>query len=118
MEESNVDENMMVIDPTKIKHVTIKAGTIESVSGFIDPMTHLNLDYPDHKVTDCTVAEKLEVGAKIKFGDRGLAFAKVSRSSYDHFGKVDYTQRLTDMVDAVKKKIDDKRRAVAKVDNG
>lgn len=102
VEESNVDKNGQVMDPMKIRHVTLKAGKIDSLSGLIDPASHLNLDYPDHKVTTCVIAEKFLVGAPARFSDQGLAFAFVSRSSFFHYGSVDYTQRLTRMIDAVK----------------
>lgn len=102
VEESNVYENLVVIDPTKIRHVTLKAGGIDAMSGLIDPASHFNLDYPDHKVTVCVIAEKFEAGAKVRFGDRGLVFAVVDRSAFDHYGSVDYTQRLSDMTEAVK----------------
>lgn len=102
VEESNVDKNGQVMDPMKIRHVTLKAGKIDSLSGLIDPASHLNLDYPDHKVTTCVIAEKFLVGAPARFSDHGLAFAFVSRSSFFHYGSVDYTQRLTRMIDAVK----------------
>jgi hypothetical protein len=102
--ESNVDKNGQVLDPTKVRHVTIKGGKIESLSGYIDPASHLNLDYRDHKVTVCVIAEKFSVGAAIRFAEQGLSFAAVNRSSYTHYGPVDYTQRLTDMVAAVKNK--------------
>jgi hypothetical protein len=92
------------LDPTKVRHVTIKGGKIESLSGYIDPASHLNLDYRDHKVTVCVIAEKFSVGAAIRFAEQGLSFAAVNRSSYTHYGPVDYTQRLTDMVAAVKNK--------------
>jgi hypothetical protein len=73
------------------------------MSGPIDPASHLNLDYPDHKVTTCVIVEKLEVEAKAIFSGRGLAFANVDpRSAFDHYGYVDYTQRLSDMIGAVK----------------
>ena len=92
------------MDPTKVRHVTIKGGRIESLSGYVDPASHLNLDYRDHKVTVCVIAEKFSVGAKILFTEQGLSFASVNRSSYTHYGPVNYTQRLTDMVAAVKNK--------------
>ena len=101
--ESNVDKNGQVLDPTKVRHVTIKGGKIEALSGYIDPASHLNLDYRDHKVTVCVIAEKFSVGATIRFADQGLSFATVNRSSYSQYGPIDYTQRLTDMVAAVKK---------------
>jgi hypothetical protein len=103
VEQSNVDENFIVRDPTKIRHAVIVGGKIKSMSGPIDPASHLNLDYPDHKATACVIVEKLEVGAKAIFGITGLAFANVDRSSaFDHYGYVDYTQRLSDMIEAVK----------------
>jgi hypothetical protein len=100
--ESNVDKNGQVLDPTKVRHVTIKGGKIESLSGYIDPASHLNLDYRDHKVTVCVIAEKFSVGAAIRFAEQGLSFAAVNRSSYTHYGPVDYTKRLANMVAAVK----------------
>ena len=104
VEETNIDENYLVIDPTLIKHVIVSAGKIHSMSGFIDPASHLNIDYSLHKVTKCIIAEKFEIGAQVKIEDDGLVFALVGQSSYGRYGKVDYTQRLTDMIDRVKEK--------------
>jgi hypothetical protein len=53
-------------------------------------------------VTVCVIAKKFSEGAKILFTEQGLSFASVNRSSYTHYGPVNYTQRLTDMVAAVK----------------
>lgn len=102
VEESNIDENYLVTDPTRIKHVMVSGGKIHSMSGFIDPASHLNVDYFLHKVTKCVIAEKFEIGAQVKIEDNGLVFALVGPSSYGHYGSVDYTQRLTDMIDKVK----------------
>ena len=102
-EASNVNEELIVQDPTNIRHVTINAKQIDSMSGKVDPRTHLNLDFPDHRVVDCVVAEKLEVGAAVRFENDGLVFARVDPSSYSSLGPVDYTGRLLDMIDAVKK---------------
>jgi methyl coenzyme M reductase gamma subunit len=74
------------------------------MSGIIDPASHLNLDYPDHRVTTCIIAESFEVGAKVKIDSDGLLFATVQRSCYSHYGHIDYTQRLVEMIDAVKQK--------------
>jgi hypothetical protein len=52
--------------------VVISAGRIGSMSGLIDPASHLNLDYRDNKVITC--AEKLR---EVKFNDQGLVFARV-----------------------------------------
>jgi hypothetical protein len=102
VEESNVDADMSVIDPTKIRHVTIAGGRIALISGLIDPASHLNLDFPDHRATICIIAETFEVGAKVKMDSDGLMFATVPRSLYGHYGYLDYTQRLVDMITAIK----------------
>lgn len=101
VEESNVDSDMNVVDP-KIRHVTVAGGRIELMSGLIDPASHLNLDFPDHRATICIIAERFEVGAKVKMDSDGLVFATVPRSLYGHYGYLDYTQRLVDMITAIK----------------
>jgi hypothetical protein len=103
VEESNVDDDMNVIDPNKIRHVTVAGGKIALMSGLIDPVSHLNLDFSDHRVTICIIAETFEVGASVKMDGDGLIFATVPWSFYQHFGYLDYTQRLVDMIRAVKK---------------
>ena len=115
VEETNIDENYLVIDPTLIKHVIVSAGRIHLMSGFIDPASHLNIDYYLHKITKCIIAEKFEIGAQVKIEDNGLVFALVSQNSYGHYGKVDYTQRLTDMIDKVKEKDKSKESSTAQV---
>jgi hypothetical protein len=110
VEESNIGENLVIKDPTKIRHAVIVGGRIKLMSGLIDPASHRNLDYPDHKVTACVIVEKFEMGAKAIFGDRGLIFANVdTKSAFDHYGYVDYTQRLSNMIEAVKKKSEQKK---------
>jgi hypothetical protein len=102
VEESNVDGDMSVIDATKIRHVTVAGGRIALISGLIDPASHLNLDFPDHRATICIIAETFEVGAKVKMDSEGLVFATVPRSLHGHYGYLDYTQRLVDMIKAIK----------------
>ncbi|MFL6495698.1 MAG: hypothetical protein ACJ703_04640 [Nitrososphaera sp.] len=104
VEESNVDGDMNVIDPTQMRHVTIAAGKIALISGLVDPASHLNLDFPDHRATVCIIAERFEAGAKVKMDNDGLVFATVSRSLYGHYGYLDYTRRLVDMIKAIKTK--------------
>jgi hypothetical protein len=103
VEASNVSEGSFVIDPLKIRHVTVKAGKIDDMSSFIDPATHLNLDFAIHKADLCIISENLERGAKVRFSDQGFAFAIVSETAFKHFGYVDYTQRLLDMKDSIKR---------------
>jgi hypothetical protein len=103
VEALNVDEGSMIIDAKKIRHAVIVGGHIESMSGLIDPASHLNLDYPDHSITNCVVVEKFEKGATARIQSRGFVLAIVKRSEFLHYGKVDYTQRLSEMIEAVKK---------------
>lgn len=93
--------SMSIIDPLKVCHVVIKGGYISSLSGFIDPHSHLNLDYPLHLVNNCVIAEKFEIGARVEISDEGLIFARVMPTDYQHYGKYDYTQNLKEMIDAV-----------------
>jgi hypothetical protein len=90
--------------------VTLKEGAVDAISGFIDPITHLNLDYPDHRAALCVIAERLEKGGKVMYGDQGLTMAKVRESAYGHLGQVDYTKRLMDMRNAVEKMRNSKRK--------
>ena len=52
------------------------------MSGLVNPASHLNLDYPDHKITTCVVTEKFEIGAKVRFVSNGLLFARVDNSDF------------------------------------
>ncbi len=101
VEESNVVKNAKIRDPTKIRHVVIQGGKIESMSGLIDPKSHLNSDFPDHRVNICVIAEKFEIGARIKFGSNGLLLAAVGPDQFGHYGFVDYTKRLSEMITEV-----------------
>jgi len=111
VEESNVDGDMSVIDPTKIRHVTVAGGRIALISGLIDPASHLNLDFPDHRATICIIAERFAVGAEVKMDSEGLVFATVPRTLYGHYGYLDYTQRLVDMIKAIKTNQGEKEQA-------
>lgn len=102
-EKSNVDDSLLIVDPTKIKHVIVKSAKLSSISGSIDPKSHLNLDYPYHLVKQCVIAEKFEIGSKVEMSDGGFVFAEMDPRNYQHYGKYDYTQNLQNMIDAVKK---------------
>ena len=101
VEEDNVNENMIIKDPTKIRHIVISGGKIKSMSGFIDPASHLNIDYPLHKVTKCVIAKKFELGSDILFGNNGFMFALVMFSHFDNYGYLDYTKNLSEMIEKV-----------------
>ncbi len=80
--------NGKIVDPTKTKHGVITARKISDRSGWIDPVTHLNLDFLEHIMRYAIVAEKLELGSNIVFdGDRYLV-AMVDHSTQSHYGQV------------------------------
>jgi hypothetical protein len=108
VEAANVNEHSFVIDPLKIRHVTVEAGKIGDMSSFIDPATHLNIDFETHKADRCVIAEKFEKDATVRFSDQGLDFASVHQTAFKHLGSVDYTQRLFDMRESIKKKRESK----------
>ena len=113
MEEANVDENMNVIDPIKVRHVTVAGGKIASMSGLIDPLSHLNLDFPDHRVTTCIITSSFEIGSSVSMDEDGLIFANVQRNSFQNYGKLDYTQRLSEMIKAIKGNQENRERSRA-----
>lgn len=102
-EKSNVDESLLIVDPTQIRHVIVKSAKLSSISGSIDPKSHLNLDYPYHLVKQCIIAEKFEIGSKVEMYEGGFVFAEMDPSNYQHYGKYDYTQNLQNMINAVKR---------------
>ncbi len=103
VEKSNVEKSLIIINPLKIRHAIIISGKISSLSGLIDPKSHLNLDYPLHLVKNCIIPEKFELGSTIEISNGGFIFAQIHPDSYQHYGKYDYTQNLKDMIESVKK---------------
>ena len=103
VEKSNVEKSLIIMDPLQIRHAVIKSGKISSLSGLIDPKSHLNLDYPPHLVKNCIIAEKFELGSAVEISDGSFIFAQIRPDSYQHFGKYDYTQNLINMIESVKK---------------
>jgi hypothetical protein len=101
VEENNVDENLIIKNPKEIRHIIVQGGKIKQMSGFIDPKSHLNLDYTLHRVTKCVIATKFEIGSKLLFTGSGFIFAMVTKSHFEHYGYIDYTKNLTEMIDKV-----------------
>src|SRR5262249_17308939 len=67
----NVDAQGYVIDPLLVRHGIVLAGQIADMAGPIDPQTHLNRDFSEHRLEECRVAERLERGAAmLREGDR------------------------------------------------
>lgn len=101
VEENNVDENLIIKNAQEIRHIIAEEGKIKQMSGFIDPTSHLNLDYNLHRVTKCIIAKKFEIGSELLFNSSGFIFAMVTKSHFEHYGYLDYTKNLTTMIDKV-----------------
>ncbi len=93
VEASNVDDKGYVLDSSEVKHGAVRAGKIWSLSGFIDPRTHLNLDFVDHRVTGCIIASRFIKHAPVEIKQDGFVFAHVKEESCKHLGFVDIDAR-------------------------
>lgn len=85
----NVDGEGAVIDPLQIRHGIIVGRKVAQLAGLIDPLTHLNLDFADHKAAICVIAERFEPGAPVVIGEDAFAVAFVDPGLYRHLGRVD-----------------------------
>jgi hypothetical protein len=101
VEENNIDDNLIVKDPKKIRHVIVQEKKIKQMSGFIDPISHLNLDYTLHRITKCIIAKQFEIGSELLFNNSGFVFAMVTKFHFEHYGRLDYTKNLSSMIDKV-----------------
>ena len=101
---SNVKDGM-IVNPEKIKHAEVTALRISNLSGWIDPQTHLNLDFPKHLMRDVYIADGLELGSKVMLKNEMFMTALVSPLSYKHFGFVDETERNEQLREAILNKI-------------
>jgi hypothetical protein len=104
-------KNGEVIDPQKVKHGEITALKISNLSGWIDPQTHLNLDFPKHLMREAYIAENLELGSKVIIKEERLMVALVSPQSYRHLGFVDESERTEQLREAISKETQYKEKA-------
>ncbi|HUH78662.1 MAG TPA: hypothetical protein VLY83_02065 [Methanoregula sp.] len=91
-----------VIDPEKVRHGIITAMRIQELSGWVDPSTHLNLDFPGHLLQLAVVAESLEPGAKVLEKESRMMHAIVDPSVFRHYGAIDTTTRANDLKEMVR----------------
>jgi hypothetical protein len=93
-------EKEKIIDPLKVKHCEITALKISNLSGWIDPQTHLNLDFPNHLIRIVYVAEKLEIGGKIILEGDTFMRVLVDPKAYKRLGMIDETERIEELKQA------------------
>jgi len=98
----NVRDNE-IIDPLKVKHGVITALRISDLSGWIDPKTHLNLDFPEHLMQIAYVVKKLEIGGEILLDGDRFMYVVINPKFFRHLGQVDVTERSVEMREAFHK---------------
>jgi len=97
----NVDAQGYVIDPLLARHGIVLGAQIADLAAPIDPQTHLNRDFAEHRLEECLVAERLERGAALlRDGDR-FRVALVRAGAYASLGPVDVDRRRADWQRAV-----------------
>ena len=90
----NVDAEGFLIDPSRACHGALRNGRVEDLSGPVDPLTHLNRDFPDHELGECVIVERLECGGKLLTDSRGTPLrARPRRASSISRGNVDVGER-------------------------
>jgi hypothetical protein len=87
-------EHGKVINPFKIKHAAVAALKISDLSGWVDPQTHLNMDFPKHLIRAVNVAEELTIGSKVILVNERFMLAFVDSRAYRHFGAVNEVERM------------------------
>jgi hypothetical protein len=97
----NVSEGR-ILNPEKVRHGIVTAMRIAELSGWVDPSTHLNIDFPGHRLQAAVVAERLAPGARILESETRMMYALVEPSAFRHYGAVNTLQRADELRQAVK----------------
>ena len=92
----------LVTGAERARHAIIVAGRLADLSGPVDPATHLNLDEPDHLLTTCVVAERLEPGAPVLRDGEVWWSAPVAPTSYARRGRVDLGRQRAEWLAATR----------------
>jgi hypothetical protein len=88
----NIDDGF-VIDPLLARHGLVVGGRVAGLAGPIDPPTHLNLDFPAHRLDMCVVVERLAEGAPVLWDGDQFRTACVRASAYCRLGPIDLDGR-------------------------
>src|SRR5436190_23512038 len=97
----NIDAQGYVIDPLLVRHGIVLGAQIADLAGPIDPQTHLNRDFAEHRLEECLVAERLERGAALLHDGDRFRIATVRTGAYTSLGPVDVDRRRADWQRAV-----------------
>lgn len=91
--QANVDAHGLIVDPARARHAVIVGGQIVDLAGEVDPRTHLNQDFPDHRLDRCVVVAELRPGAPALFDADGFRTARVRPEDIVARGPVDRDAR-------------------------
>lgn len=91
--QTDVDDAGWITAPERARHGIIVGGHIAELAGEIDPRTHLNLDFAEHRLENCLVAATLDIGAVLLADDEGWLLAVTPPSAFAHLGAVDVGAR-------------------------
>lgn len=91
----NVNAEGWVREATAARHAVLVGGRVADVSGPVEATTHLNRDFPDHRLDACVVVESLAVGARVVIDDEaeGFAVAWVPPGAFRSLGRVNVGAR-------------------------
>ncbi|MHB1733369.1 MAG: hypothetical protein ACYCU8_07925 [Ferrimicrobium acidiphilum] len=105
----NADDAGNIEDATKTCHGSIRAGLVEDVGGLIDPLTHLNLDFPDHQLGECVVVQSFERGSAVLRDEQGLFVTAWPRpEAFSHLGRVDVDGRRLEWLSVMRQRRSEK----------
>ena len=90
---TDVDAEGRILAPERARHGIVVGRRIAALAGLIDPLTHLNLDFPDHRLEECLVAESLCEGAPVLIDAEGWRLAYTPPTAFAHLGPVDVGAR-------------------------
>jgi len=86
-----------VVNPFKVKHGIITALKISQLSGWVDPLTHLNADFPQHALRFVNVVDDLNVGSEVVLENEHFMSVHVSPCKYKSLGDVDEFDRMENL---------------------
>ena len=92
----NVGPDGRIVDPAAVRHGVIAARSVAALAGPIDPLTHLNLDFAGHELSEAVVVGRLEVGAPVLLDGDAFLRARVDRAALGCLGRVDVGARRAD----------------------
>lgn len=88
-----LDAAGFIANPRQARHALVVAGRISELAGPIDPLTHLNLDFPEHRLDECLVVERCELGAAVLRDGDQFWLARPPASAYAALGAVNVDSR-------------------------